>query len=165
MGDLFGGGGGEPQITQIPGGTIPDLPLQAPLASAGQWRLHAASPWYSSPWRSIDFLQGLPMAQNMIPQFQPNAMPQYPVGGLGFMSNFLQAPVGPQNLGWLAPFAQMMIPSPATGGVASMPGQGNGSGSGNLPSHNPTPPRDPNYGNQGNGLDRPDYWNTDRGSA
>jgi hypothetical protein len=115
---FFGGGGGGGFTTEITTPPQPQIPNSNLLNSAAQRRIEAASPWYTSPWRSIDFFQGMQVPQNQIPQYQPGAMPQYPVGGLGFMGNFNQPPVGPQNLGWLAPFLSLLSQIPQGVGLS-----------------------------------------------
>lgn len=66
-----GSSSGGTQVVQAP---RPDIPNEQLLQSSGLWRLHASSPYYSSPWRTMDFAQGYYAPSMQLPTFtQPGA--------------------------------------------------------------------------------------------
>lgn len=119
MGDfLFGGSGSSGFNTQVVTPTLPPVANQELLNGAALWRLLANSPYLSAPFRPVDYFRNQPVAQNMVPQYQgPQSMPYYPTGGLGFMTNFQQNPMGANmlpfllgNLGQALMQQQMLMP-------------------------------------------------------
>lgn len=68
----MGKGGGEAPPPQVIQPDRPFIPGEQELMTAGLWRTLATTPWTSSPYRSMDFLFGLPSPGGMqVPQFQP----------------------------------------------------------------------------------------------
>lgn len=68
-----GGSSGGTQVIQAPRPSIPNEEL---LQSSGLWRLHASSPYYSSPWRTMDFMQSYYAPSMQLPQFTNPAASQ-----------------------------------------------------------------------------------------
>ena len=63
-------GGGDTQVVQVPREQIPN---EALLQSAGLWRTHASSPYYSSPYRTVDFAQNYTSPMMQLPTFTNSA--------------------------------------------------------------------------------------------
>lgn len=79
MGKSRGGGGGGSTTTVQP--PRPNIPNEDLLMGSGLWRIHASSPYYSSPWRTMDFLQGYQAPSMQLPNFTGmNMFGQQPYG-------------------------------------------------------------------------------------
>lgn len=64
---------------------------------SGLWRIHASSPFYSSPWRTMDFLQGYQSPSMQLPNFTGmNMFGQQPYGINGTQPGQAGMPVAPQ---------------------------------------------------------------------
>lgn len=67
------GGGGSTQVVTPPRPSIPNEEL---IQSSALWRLHASSPYYSSPWRTMDFAQNYYAPSMQLPTFTQYGAPQ-----------------------------------------------------------------------------------------
>lgn len=93
LGGLFGGGGGGDYETTITQPTLAPLPLQNEIMGAARGVYNQYVPWLYNPWRPIDYFQGVGVPGNYAPQFSQTGLPQYPVGGMGYMNDFTENPL------------------------------------------------------------------------
>lgn len=73
MGNKGGSSSGGTQVVQP---NRPDIPNENLLQSSGLWRLLASSPYYSSPWRTMDFAQNYHAPTVQLPTFTNPNRPQ-----------------------------------------------------------------------------------------
>lgn len=131
------GGSGGTQVVQPPRADIPNENL---LQSSGLWRLHASSPYYSSPYRTMDFAQNYTVPSMQMPTMtnsasaQPwglNSMAQPPnyngqQGGISSPVNAFGNPSAPPGGYYKTtpnPWSQMAVPQNFQPGQPPMQGQ------------------------------------------
>lgn len=122
-----GGGGGGTQVVQP---ARPSIPNEEMLQSSGLWRLHASSPWYSSPWRTMDFAQNWFAPTVQMPTFTNPMMSQpWGTGGgmnpTGFTGGFVPSG-GQQSFGKGMPNSQPSGGQPQQSFGKGNPGGGQG---------------------------------------
>lgn len=103
-----GGGGGGTQVVQP---SRPSIPNEDLLQGSGLWRMHASAPWYSSPFRTMDFAQNWFAPSIQLPTFTNPGMaqPWGTNGGMnpaGFTGGFVPSGGQQQNFGKGMPNSQ-----------------------------------------------------------
>lgn len=116
LSSVLGGNDSPSYDTSIVQPDLKPLPLQNELTSSAQQTIYANTPWMYNPWRAMDYFGSYGTPQDYSPQFTPGALPQYPVGGQGYLGNFGQGPISAGPSGFSA---GGQAPAPAVPGQYS----------------------------------------------
>ena len=105
------GKGGTDPSTSVIQPSLPSLPNQSQLNSLAQWRLYAATPYVSSPWRSVDYFSQYQSPTQYMPQFTPGQTASNGVNlGPSVQNSGVQQPQGGVGGGPLLPGLGALMP-------------------------------------------------------